>query len=203
MLLVLLFAFVCLYLTLSRTLWFALPVGLLVWALLNLRPRESGIASLLIAVGVLAGSQLTFIKQRLFVHEANSDRFRLWGANFDFFKLHPWTGVGFRHTEELSGYYLMGKLHIGDVFAGHAHNNFLEMLGGTGLLGTLSWVFYSGVIFWILFKVRNRTARELTFASGLIAAWVVFQINGLTQVNFWEGKVMHQMMIAVGWSLLW
>jgi hypothetical protein len=29
----------------------------------------------------------------------------------------------------------------------------------------------------------------------------VFHLNGLTQVNFWEGKVMHQYIFALGMAL--
>jgi hypothetical protein len=36
---------------------------------------------------------------------------------------------------------------------------------------------------------------------GILSALIVFQINGLTQVNFWEAKVQHQLMWMVGWIL--
>ena len=88
----------------------------------------------------------------------------------------------------------------GDVssrFVGHAHNNLLEMLGGTGIIGTLTWILWT---LWI-FKMSLETARHKDpwgdAAWGFFCAWIVFQINGLTQVNFWEGKVLHQMM----WSI--
>ena len=52
-------------------------------------------------------------------------------------------------------------------------------------------------------SLRGGTRAEPGFAWGLLCAWIVFQLNGLTQVNFWEGKVMHQMMWAVAWSFVW
>jgi len=200
---VLFLALVCLYFTISRTLWVALPIGIAAWALLNLPKREALMSLATIGLLTMAGSQLSSVQRRFLVNEGNSDRFRLWEANFDFFKLRPWTGVGFRHTEELSAYHIMEKFKLSDAFGGHAHNNFLEILAGTGLLGTASFVFFCGVIFWILFRARSKTDVKYNFSSGLISAWIVFHLNGLTQVNFWEGKVMHQMMIAIAWSLTW
>ena len=76
------------------------------------------------------------------------------------------------------------------------------MLGGTGLLGALAWLAWCWVTLKILWRGFKNPVSQ-SFAWGLLCAWLVFQINGLTQVNFWEGKVMHQMMWVVAWSLLW
>ncbi|MBU6376699.1 MAG: hypothetical protein KGQ59_11925, partial [Bdellovibrionales bacterium] len=44
-------------------------------------------------------------------------------------------------------------------------------------------------------------ARDLSRAW--LAAFIVFHLNGLTQVNFWEGKVQHQLFWVVAWVLFW
>lgn len=199
-----LFGLVTLFFTYSRTLWVALPLGILIWALWALPKQwKIGFVSCFL-LGLLALSQYPPLESRLHQTMGLNTRKDLWLANFEFFQQRPITGVGWRHTIEISGYYLMQKLNTADVFSGHAHNNFLEMLGGTGLLGTTTWMAWCLGVIWILFKQKNRSqnSEDINFSRGLICAWIVFHINGLTQVNFWEGKVEHQMAWVIAWSLL-
>ncbi len=75
-------------------------------------------------------------------------------------------------------------------------------MGGTGILGLLAWLAWVGVTLGLAWASVRR-GRTGGFARGVLCAWVVFHINGLTQVNFWESKVLHQMMWVVAWTLLW
>ncbi len=191
--------------TQSRTLWAALPVGLLVWVVLSLRRKWAVALSVIILLSVLVASQLPAVQLRFADKYGFSTREELWGANLVMLENRPVTGVGFLHNHELSGYYLMTRHPGASVFSGHAHNNLLDMLAGTGLLGAAAWVFWSGFVIVLAGKGRESpgsVARVPSFAAGLLCAWVVLQLNGLTQVNFWEAKVTHQMMWAVAWSLL-
>ena len=77
------------------------------------------------------------------------------------------------------------------------------MLGALGLIGLVAWLAWC-VLHDVDSLARSRAAGSARCAVSrrrLLCAWVVFQINGLTQVNFWEGKVQHQMMWMVAWSL--
>jgi len=189
--------------TYSRTLWVALPVGLLLWSFFNL-PRKGAIAA---AVLVIMGSGLALqhpqIYNRVHASMGIGDRQALWLANFQFFKDRPLTGTGWRQNEEASGYYLAARAQPGTpVFAGHAHSNLLDLLGGTGALGTVSWLAWWWVVFATLGQTRRRPG-ELKFPIGLLCAFIVFHINGFTQVNFWEGKVQHQLAWVIAWILFW
>jgi hypothetical protein len=64
----------------------------------------------------------------------------------------------------------------------------------------LGWVTF--ILASLIQNARSRVT-PLSFPAGLFSAWIVFLINGLTQVNFWEGKVLHQVMWTVGLTLLW
>jgi O-antigen ligase len=194
--------FITLFLTYSRTLWVALPIGVLIWAIWVAPRRFLPYVGFSIVGIALALSQYPPIKRRLAEGMGIGDRKELWIANFDFFKQRLLTGVGWHHNQELSAYYLMNKYHTADVFNGHAHNNFLDMLGGLGLLGAMAWLGWCLWVFWITLPHTTRKA-SLSFSKGLICAWIVFQLNGLTQVNFWEGKVQHQMAWAIAWALSW
>lgn len=194
--------FTTLFLTYSRTLWVALPIGAVVWALRGLSRKQ--VAALFVAgmIGLGIASQVPGIRSRALDTMGIGERQKLWLANIEFLRLRPLTGAGFRRNIDASAYYLESLPGHGDVFSSHAHNDFIDMLGGTGLLGALAWLAWCWVTLKILWRGFKNPVSQ-SFAWGLLCAWLVFQINGLTQVNFWEGKVMHQMMWVVAWSLLW
>lgn len=191
---------ITLILTWARSLWGALPVGLVIWALLSLPKKKAwiAIASLfLIAVALL---QVPSIQHRARHSMGIGERVHLWKSNLALFEMRPILGVGWRKGEEMAGRYMLEQSGAETVFGGHAHNNFIEMLSGTGVAGATVWVLWSGFIFLYLFRLRRSGSPfHVGLANAWIAAWVVFQINGLTQVNFWEGKVLHQMMWNLGW----
>lgn len=193
--------FATLLLTSSRMLWLALPVGLLAWSLWNLPRRWAAGAAVAIGLAVAGASQHPAIQSRFQDGFGFTTRQELWQANLLFFKERPWFGVGWRHNHELSGWYLTSTKPAGSyIFQGHAHNNFLDVLSGMGLFGIGSWLAWSFFAFAALWPAARRS---VGFARGLVCAWLVFQLNGLTQVNFWEGKVMHQMMLMMAFALFW
>ncbi len=180
-----------LFFSFSRTLWVALPVGVGLFLFWNLSRR---VAIPLLIVSVLAGWALTFhpaVHDRLETAMGIGTRQELWSANWEFFKLRPLTGAGWHKNLELAGHYLQEKYPGRENFVGHAHNGFLEMLGSTGALGTIAWLVWVG---WVFVELFGRARRGEFLARGFFCAWLVFHINGLTQVNFWESKVLHQVM---------
>ncbi len=205
--------FFALLATYSRMLWVALPVGLLVLGLVSL-PRRWTLATLcVICFGIWGALQIPSVSKRLNDSEGHGPRKELWAANLEFFKRRPLTGVGWHHNLELSGFYLQAKRHEAagagtgsdaiEVFSGHAHNNAIEMLSSTGLLGLGAWILWSVFVIVLLWFARKARGDWVGFSRGLCCAWLVFHLNGLTQVNFWESKVLHQMMWMVAWTLFW
>jgi O-antigen ligase len=203
------FGLITLFLTYSRMLWVALPVGLLGWLLWSL-PRRWAIPGIL-AAGLAGASLFALepVRERLRNPMGVGTRQNLWSAHLELFADRPLTGVGWRRNQEASGWVLRRKSGSPQVFSGHAHNNVIDQLSGTGALGLLAWLAWWGVLAWLAVGVLGGAARgafaaeEWVFAKGLVCAWVVFQLNGLTQVNFWEGKVLHQLAWTTGWLLLW
>jgi O-antigen ligase len=118
-------------------------------------------------------------------------RTRLWHAQWEIFKDHPWIGVGYNNNERLAKTYV-DRLYPSrsDNFYGHAHNTPLQILATTGLLGSIAYLWLWGTIFWSLYQKRS---------WGLIAAFVGFQIQGLTQWNFGDAEVVHSLMFF--WAL--
>jgi O-antigen ligase len=78
----------------------------------------------------------------------------------------------------------------------------IAAMGIPGLIAYLAWWIFLFFASWRVYLFSKEEERWLPAAAlgGLLA----FQINGLTQVNFWDGKSQHTLMIWVGITLaLW
>jgi len=211
LLLIVLFGSIGLWLTLSRTLWLGLPIGIILWVGLSFNWRRAlGVA---VCVAITLASALGYgyfysdLRGRLEDFGGWEQRERLWRANFGLFKERPVLGVGFRKNHRYSGPFLQNMEKNPQVFSGHAHNNLLEMLSGTGIIGLILWIAWWCVVLALLIQALKRgpPERDLdglkTFLPALLAALLVFNLNGLTQVNFWDGKVLHTLMWQIAFLL--
>lgn len=132
-------------------------------------------------------------------NRSNLHRIHLWQANWAMFKDHPLLGVGYFQNggERLRSYY--HELGIEDYIISHAHNNYLEYLAGTGILGFIafmifiSWFIYAAYYLWKALPPDKTFERSL--ALGALGAQVVLHIGGLTEVNFDDGEVQHLYLI--------
>ncbi len=196
---------IILFLSYARTAWLAIPIGLILLFTKYLKPKVllASVIGMVLALGI--ASQTPAMKERIRNSMGIQDRFRLWEANLDYFRHRPVTGIGWLATQEMSQYYFQEKdpEHYKEYFWGHAHSNYFEMLGGTGLLGLLAYLVFIG--FTLRFSWQTgRMADEAglpgwgDFSRGLTIALVLLHFNGLTNVTFWEGKVIHQQMLSLG-----
>jgi O-antigen ligase len=194
-----------LFLSYARTAWLALPLGLILIFSRYLKPKTFLAATAGLLALIAVGSQTPAMKERIRNSMGIQDRLLLWEANIDYFKHRPITGIGWLKTQEMSEFYFKEKHPetYRDYFWGHAHNNFFEMLGGTGILGTIAFLLWS--VFTIRFAFQTRRIADEAkshflsdLASGITVALLLLHFNGLTNVTFWEGKVMHQQMFAIG-----
>lgn len=192
------FGLCALFMTFSRTLWVALPLGLLIYGIWAMPKRFKVSAAVLFFLIASILTQFPSIEKRLNDPMGIGPRKTLWIVNLEFLKSRPLTGVGWHHNLDLLSYYVNWALPQASHFVGHAHNNLIEMLASTGLIGALSWLVFN--LIWIGLILKSIPQG---FSKGLLCAWIVFQLNGLTQVNFWESKVMHQMAWTIAWILIW
>lgn len=193
-----------LFFTYSRTLWFALPIGFILW--LGVRYARRILFFSMIVIGILGSVlfQAETVQKRIFERGIN-ERVDLWSSHIEFIKARPLTGVGWRRNSELTSLYFAEKYGKAEGhLVSHAHSNILEVLAGTGIIGFIAWLTWCafGIIASIKL-IRDPKSPSDFFPAGLLAALVTFHIIGLTQVNFWEGKVIHQLMIAMGFILYW
>lgn len=125
---------------------------------------------------------------------SNDDRRAVWKANFEMFSDHPWMGVGYLQNEVLLGEYYK-KLGIEKEFGGHAHNNYLQMLSTTGILGFFCYMLF--ILSFLLMTHRLWTDVPEThfwhrvLVLGALGAQLSLHTGGITQWNFGDAENNH------------
>jgi O-antigen ligase len=136
----------------------------------------------------------------------DTERVVLWKTNLMIFKDHPWFGTGYGQNKfHLHEYYEKQGLPR-DQFIGHAHNQYLHLLAGTGVLGLLCYLGLLGMIALLTLKAFLKFSREHLFYKGLalgsLGGQICFVVGSLTESNFEHSKVRFAIMIM--WALgLW
>lgn len=130
-------------------------------------------------------------------------RSRLWKAQLEMFKDHLWLGVGFNNNERKAREYV-NRLYPerDDNFYGHAHSNVLQLLSTTGLLGLACyfWLWCTIFITNVRYLRLSTGALERGLAIGLLAGFIGFHLQGITQWNFGDAEVLHNLIFF--WALL-
>ena len=181
-----------LFFSLTRGVWLAYGVVLLVYGLV--RGRRAGLA----VVGGVAVCGLLFVgagqgvRERglsIFDLEANIGRSQIWLANIDMIKERPLTGWGFGNYKQFREAFYQ-RYPRADTDA-HAHNNFLQMGVDAGLLGLAAFLFLVGSIIMTGWRAyaRQRTEPLKSLTLGCWLGLVGFLIGGLTQYNWGDAEV--------------
>lgn len=169
--------------------------------------RKVAIASILSGVILVGGGAAVSEKFRdrlasivSMTNQSNTERLDVWRANIAMFKDNPILGVGYGVNEEIIGDYYT-KLGITQEFGGHAHNNYLQFLSGTGLLGFAAYTAFSLIFLWMSHQLLRRLPAEAywqrAIAIGALGAQVALHVGGLTECNFKDAEVNHQYMLIL------
>jgi len=136
-------------------------------------------------------------------YQSNRERFDLWKANFAIFKDYPIFGVGYGENEKIVGEYF-SKLGIKDGFVSHAHNNYVQMLSGTGALGFLLYFALIGYFLILSLNLWRRNSDD-TWAKAMVlgafGAQISLHVGGLTECNFKDTEINHQVMFLFAFLL--
>jgi O-antigen ligase len=197
-------ALIILFLSFARTAWISIPIGLAL-ILFKTFTRKKFINTCLMVIPCMALlSQSDAVRYKLQQSDGVQERLELWKANINFFIHRPFTGIGWLKTQEMSEFYFksISPDNYHRYFWGHAHNNFFEMLGGTGIFGVITWLAWSFFTLKFAHETSNRALALQKyywsdFCRGIAIALLLLHFNGLTNVTFWEGKVMHQQILAI------
>lgn len=203
MVILLLMSLLGLYLTFTRGVWigfaFALPVGIFLW-----RPKYLILMAL--AGGFIFWALYTtapVFKARVDRTNAEmhgeSERKILWKAHFEIFKEHPILGAGYgQNTRELPAVY--EKMGVPTkTLVSHAHNEYLHLAAGTGILGLLCylsiWFFFVKRTYDV-WKKLAKDSWDQGVALGLLIGQLAFLVGGFTEANFEHSKVRFMVMLA-------
>lgn len=189
----------------TRGAWIAVAAAVFVMSLYL--GRKVAIASVVSGV-LLVGGASTFsakFRDRLVsivstTNQSNTERIDVWKANIAMFKENPILGVGYGVNEEIIGKYYE-KLGIKQEFGGHAHNNYLQFLSGTGLLGFLAFSAFSLISLYMAHRLLRILPPEASWARaialGALGAQIALHVGGLTECNFKDAEVNHQYLLIL------
>lgn len=172
-------SFLGLYTTHTRGAWLAFLAGCLVL-------KRKLAVGFLILFFVAGGSAWIlnpeFFTSRLIREGSNGQRIGSWVGAWKAFQEKPLLGYGFLNFGPQSVTIKTKYQAPHAYFEGHAHQEFLEMLATTGLLGGTLFLGWLG--FWIV-EMRQRKDAVGRVVLALITAFIV---SGLTQVTLTDGQ---------------
>ncbi len=197
--------------TFTRGAWIAAAIAIVVISFL--KSIRTGITAIITLLVLGAGLYLMVpsIKNRIDftakVAEAktakesyDTERVVLWKTNLMIFQDHPWFGTGYGQNKfKLREYYEKQGLPK-DQFIGHAHNQYLHLLAGTGILGLACYLGVLGTVFLMTLFAYYKTPESNTLYKGLalgsLGGQIFFAVGGLTESNFEHSKVRFAIMLA-------
>ena len=205
-----LFLFLLCAWTQSRAAWAAIPV-----ALLSLASTQGKRFVTLTMIGISLGAGLFYsfdsgFRERLTrtLNPADDyyqlgERRRLWKAQIEFFKESPLWGVGFNNNERRSKE-MVDKLYPDrkENFYGHAHSNLFQILATTGLMGMAAYLWLWWEILSACYRVCRKVGRhrqEFWLSLGVGVGFLGFHIQGITQWNFGDAEVLHN--VVFFWAM--
>jgi|GEM_PF-3324154 len=200
----------CLFLSYTRAAQGAVLVScLFLMASIGRRVLLKGMSFLAIITGLAYKFNFLSLKDRidfsLRPHETyDNHRILLAKAHWSLFKDHPFFGVGFHQNRfELEPYFKEMGVPFQRDFIAHAHNQVLNLLSGTGILGATAYI--SIIVFFINIGLQNyRHFSARTFNKNLslilLICLLYFVIAGFADTNF--DLMAPKYYLLVVWSLI-
>lgn len=193
-------------LSLSRTAWLSLALGvLLLWWISGHGVRLRAAVSVLMVSGVLATAVVvsgvgTLLVSRLQAVSSVLDtgitgRLEIWRAVLTQFVAHPLFGVGIKGTEALTLSFTEN--------AANPHNVYVQILAELGLVGAALFALLVGYLVWKLWRAGNVLPVPLrSTAWGLLAAVCCYLVQSLTQAEFMDLGIWTLLGLAAGMARL-
>lgn len=193
MVLALLFIFLGLGFSLTRSAWVGFLTGI---ALLVFFKNKKLFFAVPLVLAVLFFTAPDQVRHRAASAFDPSDptrisRLQMWQTGIAIFKDYPWTGIGFFTLGEISDGY---KVAPDQKKVTGLHNNFFQIAVDAGLLGLFSWM-----AIWILFFFRTAAIYKKSAGGidpsrraiilGSAACVAAFLANGFFEVNFYDSEV--------------
>ena len=116
-------------------------------------------------------------------------RSQLWAIHWAIFKDYPIWGVGLNYGHALAESYqdALGLNVIHRAGIPHAHNNYLQVLSGLGIMGAVAYLSMFGKIFMINLRGYWRATGASAirhYLLALVICQIVFHMTGMVDTNF-------------------
>lgn len=161
--------------------------GALLGFIAGLFMMRKKVALITIAVFVIGGGVVSlvnpiFIKNEVIRKGSNDKRMTFWKASLYAFKERPLLGYGYKNFESNSKK-IKEKYDLPFINnTGHSHNNFLQILSTTGVLGFVLYLLW--LVLWIFESIKSDT---VVSRIGFLFI-VTFIIGGMTQSTIIDGE---------------
>lgn len=199
-----------LFFTYSRTIWFAMLGTTAVGLLFISRQKALKLGLILcVTLGVSYLTNTFGFRDRLIYtlnfspESSQSSRMVAWKTSWHVFLDHPLFGVG---LDEINKYYPQQyeKLNIDPVLgAGHAHNQFLQLLAETGLVGfsALTTILIAGLFYFQRSFRKSKSLQNKAISLGAFLAIVALFLSSFTDtpIRIQEGR--NYVLLILGVSL--
>ena len=184
-----------LYLTYARGAWIGFLIAIPFFFFK--KKKKKFIASMLGMTLLFGGIILSSPNaKRRFFHSQGSDikRLAFFKTAYHAFKERPFWGYGYRNFEpnvaKLKKKY---NIPVAPDMTGHAHNNFLEHLASTGIVGALAFI-----LFCLLWMIDSYKRREIT-GRIIFPVTISFMVSGMVQYTFGDGENLFLLMLL--WAI--
>lgn len=197
--------------TYSRTAWIAALASFFVatFYVKDKRFRTSSVAVAVAVSGTLLLAVNAFqIRDRLFymfdfsATSAQNLRFLVWKVAWNIFSDHPFFGVGFSENARMFPAYYQ-KLGLSpDLVVGNSHNQYLEILSGSGIFGFFAYmgIFISGLTYFHNFLKRTESPSLKRTALSSILVIVALMVSSLTDTPFRLHECRNYLIVLLGYS---
>jgi O-antigen ligase len=180
----------------TRGAWIAVVVTMLIYTLMTVKKSARSL-SITVVVLVMLGLLVTTVPQvqnRVesivdMNYQSNSERLLLWRSAGQMFYDHPFVGIGYSQFKELySSKYISPLAKEPDL--PHAHNNFMQFLAETGIVGLASFIYFWWIILRKNYRLYAENIKDDIFLA-IFLATIGLLVQGITEYNFGNMQVMH------------
>jgi len=172
------------------------------WIMVKLFNKRGVITVLLILILGLVANQYNdrlFWRFRQINQHPGADRVELWHYGIKAVETHPILGIGFGNFREFL------KTHTDEshrflVRYNHTHCNILEAAATTGAIGLIIFLLFWGRVGWDMYKSwrDSRDPVQKAIFLTLVTAFLVFQVEGLTECTLKDAEVALTFYVLVG-----
>lgn len=178
------------YFSYTRGAWLALLAGVPFFFFKN---HKAQFFSIIAGLGILGTCAYFLAGENVIRPQSEKERISQWKSAIKAFEERPVFGYGYLNFEEHSSIIKKRYGLEAPKFRSHAHNNFLEMLAGTGFIGFCAFIAWLFLWFKEMYK-----ADDLISKIG-VPFIIVFVVGGLTQSTISLG--INLFFIVAAWSI--